>query len=49
MKNQKLNKVKILLNEGISFHQLGKLREAKLIYEAILDLNSKQFEATHRQ
>ena len=47
MKNQKSNKVKILLNEGLSFHQLGKLREAKLIYENILKIDSKQFEALH--
>ena len=47
MKNQKSKKIKTLLNEGLLLHQLGKLEEAKLIYESILKINSKQFEALH--
>ncbi len=47
MKNQKSKKIKTLLNEGLLLHQIGKLGEAKLIYESILKTNSKQFEALH--
>ena len=45
--NQEAKKIKLLLNEGSALHQIGKLEEAKFIYEKILKINSKQFEATH--
>ena len=45
--NQEAKKIKLLLDEGSALHQLGKFEEAKLIYENILKINSKQFEAAH--
>jgi len=45
--NQEAKKIKLLLDESSALHQLGKLEEAKLIYENILKINPKQFEATH--
>lgn len=45
--NQESKKIKLLLDESSALHQLGKLEEAKLIYENILKTNPKQFEATH--
>jgi protein O-GlcNAc transferase len=45
--NQEAKKIKSLLDEGSALHQLGKLEEAKLIYETILKISPKQFEATH--
>ena len=45
--NKEAKKNKSLLDEGSALHQLGKLEEAKLIYESILKITPKQFEATH--
>lgn len=45
--SQNVEKIRLLLNQGSALHQLGKLEEAKLIYEEILKINIKQFEANH--
>jgi protein O-GlcNAc transferase len=45
--SQHVEKIRVLLDQGSALHQLGKLEEAKLIYEAILKINIKQFEANH--
>ena len=45
--SQNVEKIRLLLDQGSALHQLGKLEEAKLIYEEILKINIKQFEANH--
>ena len=45
--SQHAEKIRLLLDHGSALHQLGKLEEAKLIYQEILKINNKQFEANH--
>ena len=40
--SQHVEKIRMLLDQGSALHQLGKLEEAKLIYESILKINIKQ-------
>jgi Flp pilus assembly protein TadD len=46
---QKINakKITVLFDQGILHHQQGQLSEAKLVYQNIIELDQRNFDAIH--